>query len=106
MSTSFAPSVFMDSGFRRNDKSGWSASSLLHQPHDLAGRLAAVLLVEGQRLQRGLIAGDEEDGGRFVGLVHMLAPAPARHGEGVERLPVQAGAVDDAVAAPLEGSAQ
>src|SRR5262245_23700970 len=70
--------------------------------HDVAGRIAAPLLIEVEAFQGGLIARHEQHGGPFVVAVDVLEPGAARHRQVVECLPVNALAVDDRVSLALE----
>ena len=68
------------------------------EPDDVAVVVLAMLLIEGQRLERRLIAAHEQNRRLLVGEIDVLAPGAAGHDEGVERLPVDALAADHAVA--------
>src|SRR5216683_2487070 len=69
---------------------------------DVAAVLASPFLVEAERAQRRLVARHEEDRGFAGGSVDMLAPASAGNSQRVETTPVEALAVDHAVAATPE----
>ena len=56
-------------------------------------------------LQGRFVAGDEQDGIVLVGFILVVKPGAARHGDGVERLPVEFLPIDNGRAGALESDA-
>src|ERR1700687_4105848 len=70
----------------------------------VAGGIAAPLLVEVELFERRLVARDEQKQRIPVRPVDVVDPGPAGPRERVERVPVEARAVDDRMAFAFEGS--
>src|SRR5689334_6604470 len=79
-----------------------SASAPSGQPHHVSRFVTSPFLVEGQRLQSRLVAGDEKEDRILIGSIHMLAPGAARHRKRVEFLPVEALSIDDGMSLAAE----
>jgi len=68
----------------------------------VAGCVATPLLEQVEALQRGLVAGDEQDGRVFGIAIGMLEPGTAWHCQIVKCIPLEPLAVDDRVSLALE----
>src|SRR5215831_4212985 len=75
-----------------------------HQLDDVSAAVAAPFLEQVEAFQRGLVAGDEQDGGPFLVAVDVLEPGAAGHCDIVEFFPVESLAVDHRVSLALEWS--